>query len=212
MNRYEEERQKLEEILSSSEFTQYAKPEEEGQNLLLVWLERLFEALERLFPELELAEGSGEVLSYLFIGIGFLVLIALIVILLRLVWVERRVRRRKAVVRADELEQAPVDLAARSREAAAAGDTREAVRLLFLALLLGFQEQGLLRVAAWKTNWEYAAELEEKGSDWIPLFRESALMFDSVWYGGKTITSENYEAWRIQVEAALNAETGGGTA
>lgn len=212
MNRYEEERQKLEDILSSQEFTQYAKPEEEGRNLLLILLERLFEALEKLFPQIQLAEGSGSAIAYLLIVVGFVALFAIIVFLLRMVWVERRVRQRKAIVRHDELEQAPVDLASRARAAAEAGDTREATRLLFLALLLGFQQQGLLRVEAWKTNWEYAAELEERGSAWIPLFRESALMFDAVWYGGRAIALDEYEAWSIQVESALSADAGGGTA
>lgn len=211
--RYEAEKEALRGILAGDEFTAYAQQDGgNGRNLLLHWLEQLVEALGRLFPQLELTEGSGDVMAYLFIGGGLLALLFLAWFLLRLLWVERRVKRRQAVVRADELGQAPADVADRASAAAAAGDYREATRLLFLALLLGFQRQELLRVEAWKTNWEYAAELEGEGGRWMPLFRESALRFDTVWYGGRAIPAEEYEAWRLQVESAIAADAGGGAA
>jgi len=215
---YEAEKEALREILSGDEFTAYMKEDSgEGENLLIRLLNELFEALGRLFPEIEMTEGSSEVLGYFIIAGGMLALLGLSWFLLRLIWVERRAKRRKAVVRGRELEQPPVDVAARAREAAARGDYREATRLLFLALLLSFEQQELLRVAAWKTNWEYAAELEGRGGRWVPLFRESALRFDTVWYGERPITAEEYEAWRLQVEAAIAAAqhaagTGGGAA
>jgi hypothetical protein len=207
---YEGEKDALRDILAGGEFAPYLKEAEEpGQNLLLLWLERLMEALSRLSPGVEFPEGSGESLSYGLIAVGLLLLLGLTAFLSRLIWIERRTGRRRAVARADELEQAPLDLADRSRAAVAAGNYREATRLLFLALLLGFQQRELLRVEAWKTNWEYAEELETRGGEWVPLFRDSALRFDTVWYGGWEIDPEAYEAWREQVEAVLPAGQGG---
>lgn len=197
------EKDALRDILAGSEFTDYMKETPEpGHNLLLLWLERLLDALGRLFPELEMAEGSSEALRYGIIGAGLITLLLLSLFLFRLIYIERRLGRRTAAANHEELEQAPVSLIERSRSAAASGDYREATRLLFLALLLGFQERELLRVAAWKTNWEYAEELALKESEWVPLFRESAQRFDTVWYGGRSIGADEYDGWRRRVESA----------
>ncbi|WP_309122494.1 DUF4129 domain-containing protein [Paenibacillus sp.] len=200
------EKEELLDILSQREFTDYLKEAEEpGQNLLLYWLERLFDALGKLFPELEMAEGSGDALGYAIIGGGLVALAALSLFLFRLLWVERRALRRKAAASADEMETAPAGLLDRSRTAAANGAYREASRLLFLALLLGFQERGLLRVTDWKTNWEYAEELAGKGGA-AALFRSSAVRFDAIWYGGRDIAPAEYDGWRREVEAAIADE------
>ncbi|MCI3926907.1 DUF4129 domain-containing protein [Paenibacillus sp. TRM 82003] len=206
---YEREKEALRDILSSGEFAAYMEEDAEpGQNLLLRWLGELLEKLSELFPDLEMPQGSQDAVMYVIIGAGLITLLTLSVFLLRLVWVERRMGRRRAVAREDELEQAPLDLAGRSRAAAAAGEYREASRLLFLALLLGFQQRELLRVESWKTNWEYAEALEERNSPWVGLFRASAQRFDTVWYGGRDIGADEYESWRQDVEAVL-AETSG---
>ncbi len=205
-DRYEQEKEALRDILASDEFAAYMKEDAEpGKNLLLVWLERLLEELSDLFPELEMPQGSQDAVMYVIIAAGLVTLLALSVFLARLVWFERRTGRRRAVAHDDELEQAPLDLAGRSRAAAAAGQYREATRLLFLALLLGFQQRELLRIESWKTNWEYAEALEERNSPWVGLFRASALRFDTVWYGGREIDADEYENWRREVEAVLAA-------
>jgi len=203
------EREELRDILAQPEYTQYLKDAEEpGQNLLLYWLERLFDALGRLFPELEMAEGSQDALGYGIVVGGLLALALLSLFLFRLLWVERRALRRSAAASLEELEASPAGLLERSRAAASSGAYREASRLLFLALLLGFQERGRLRVADWKTNWEYAEELGEKGGESVALFRSSAVRFDAVWYGGRDIAPGEYDAWRRDVEAAVAGEGG----
>jgi hypothetical protein len=203
------EREELQDILSQPEYTQYMKDAEEpGQNLLLYWLERLFDALGRLFPELEMAEGSGDALGYVIIAGGLIALALLSLFLFRLLWVERRALRRSATASFEELEAAPAGLFERSRAEASRGAYREASRLLFLALLLGFQERGRLRVTDWKTNWEYAEELGEKDGESVALFRSSAVRFDAVWYGGREIAPAEYDAWRREVEAAISDEGG----
>src|SRR5690606_13948338 len=105
------------------------------------WLDRLFEALGKLFPELEMADSSGDVLGVLLIAAAFIVLLVLSFFLFRLLRFERRSLRRQASASEEELESAPASLFARSREAAARGAYREASRLLFLSLLLGLQER-----------------------------------------------------------------------
>ncbi len=204
------EKEELRDILSSPEFADYMKDAEEpGRNLLLYGLERLFDWLGRLFPELELAEGSQDALGYFIIAGGLMLLAALSFFLFRLLWIERRaLRRRSAAASPEELEAAPAGLLERSRAAAASGAYREASRLLFLALLLGFQERGWLRVADWKTNWEYAEELAGQGEASAALFRSSAVRFDAVWYGGRDIAPADYDTWRREVEAAIDAEGG----
>lgn len=200
------EKDELRDILSGTEFTEYVRgPAEEGQNLLFLWLERLFGLLERLFPDIELAEGSQDTFSFLLVGAGLAAFVFMSLFLFRLLYRERRAERRQIQAELSELAEAPSGIYARALSEAGKGDYREATRLLFLALLLGFQEQGLLRVAAWKTNWEYAEELDKRGGNWAPLFRESALKFDTVWYGGRGIAPDEFDNWRMQVEQAIRS-------
>jgi len=204
-----EEREALEAILAREEFAGYRGPDADpGQNLLLHWLERLLEAFSGLFPDIDMAPSSEDAVSYGIVIFGFLALCAFATALFRLLWAERSAGRRRTAARTEELEQAPAGLLERASAAAAEGEYREATRLTFLALLLGFQRMGLLRVEQWKTNWEYAEELSAKDNRWLPLFRESALRFDSVWYGGRTIGAAEYEEWAVRVWSAVATEEG----
>ncbi|WP_199617100.1 DUF4129 domain-containing protein [Paenibacillus alkalitolerans] len=205
---YEEEKEVLRGILSGDEYTAYASNGgEEGRNLLFVWLERLLDWLEDLFPQLEMTGGSEDVLTYVIIGIGVVVLAALLLFLTQLLWVERRLKR-SASMTGEEMERPPADLLELSRQAADEGDVREATRLLFLSSLLALQEREEIAIRSWKTNWEYAEELSEAGSPWLEAFRESALRFDTVWYGLRSISQEEFSAWHERLELAITGGKG----
>jgi hypothetical protein len=200
---YDEEKEALRGILSGDEYTAYATPEGgEGQNLLLYWLERLLDKLGELFPQLEMTGGSEKALTYVIIGVGVVLLAGLVFFLVKLLWVERKLKQ-KAAMSEEELERPPADLLSLARRTADSGDLREATRLLFLALLLALQEREWLEVRPWKTNWEYAEELSGKSSPWLDIFRESALRFDTVWYGHRSITPEEFGGWLERVESIV---------
>ncbi|WP_274364012.1 DUF4129 domain-containing protein [Paenibacillus thermotolerans] len=203
LSSYDEEKEALKGILSGDEYTAYAAKEgQQGENLLLRWLEELVNKLNDLFPQIEFADGSEDVLMYIIIGIGVVIVAALLFFLWQMLWFERGLKR-KASMTEDELEQPPESLLERARNAAESGDTREGTRLLFLALLLSLQEKEMLEVRAWKTNWEYAEELAERSSPWLELFRESALRFDTVWYGLKELPSDDFRDWYKRVESSI---------
>jgi hypothetical protein len=73
-----------------------------------------------------------------------------------------------------------------AREQIAKGDERLAVRALFLATLAHLGERGLLKIARFKSNRDYRAELKvrSRNSGIIgEAFEENTTLFERVWYG-----------------------------
>lgn len=76
------------------------------------------------------------------------------------------------------------------------GEPRLAIRALYLAALARLAEAGLIQIAIYKSNREYASELHRRLRDRpnaIDIFSRASAFFDHVWYG-------RYEANRTDVE------------
>ena len=73
-----------------------------------------------------------------------------------------------------------------AREQIEKGDERLAVRALFLGTLAHLGERGMLRIARFKSNRDYRAELNLRARNQSALreaFDENTVLFESVWYG-----------------------------
>lgn len=75
---------------------------------------------------------------------------------------------------------------------------KPAVRHLFLALLLYFDEKEWLEARIWKTNGEYYEELRRSYPEIADRFFKLAMVFDHVTYGDRLITKEEYGIYREQ--------------
>jgi hypothetical protein len=85
-----------------------------------------------------------------------------------------------------------------ARQKIAAGEFRQALRALFLAILALLDSHRFVAVERWKSNSDYEAELRRKAkprSDLLALFAQSRLGFERCWYGADSITSEDLEKY-----------------
>ncbi len=87
------------------------------------------------------------------------------------------------------------------------GRLREAVRALYLACLLRFDEHNIARFVRGQTNWEHLQRIE--GSAKLPAgfdFRSPTQAFDQIWYGHKLRGPEDvreFRAWYLAVTSAM---------
>lgn len=96
-------------------------------------------------------------------------------------------RKARAVLDEDEPERTVDEWLALADRLEAEGKHREAVRCLYLACLLKFDEFGVARFDRGQTNWEHLARIH--ASPLLPQdleFRSPTQAFDLIWYGMRT--------------------------
>jgi hypothetical protein len=97
-----------------------------------------------------------------------------------------------------------------ARQKIAAGEFRQALRALFLAILALLASHRFIAVERWKSNSDYETELRRKAknrSDLLALFAQSRLGFERCWYGADSITSEDLESYHGIYERIKHAAT-----
>ncbi|MFX3632633.1 MAG: DUF4129 domain-containing protein [Candidatus Pristimantibacillus sp.] len=186
-----EEKEKLEQILSRDEYAVHLNPKE--PNPIFKWLKNRLEDLLDLFPDVPMPPGTPMVLVYMLLGIVLLVLGVVVIWIVRNMIV-RRQGRRLGVFRNDgEMERSSRMQLEEARRAADDGHYEEAIRLMFLALLLMMDEQGWVRAEKWKTNYEYAEELNDRQPAVGESFELAAKLFERVHYGKVIAGRQDYE-------------------
>jgi len=159
----------------------------------------LSEALDRLknihFDRREQQQSSGTssfafgklfvdlVLGALLIG----VLVLLYFAVRHINWRNTLTRKAKSLLEDDEPDRTLDEWLQLADHHATAGRYREAVRALYLACLLRFDEADVARFDRSETNWEHLARIEE--SPKLPTgldFRTPTQHFDRIWYGYQT--------------------------
>jgi hypothetical protein len=118
-----------------------------------------------------------------------------------------RKRKAKAMLEEDEPERTLDEWLALAEAHEREGRFREAVRALYLACLLKFDEKNVARFVRSQTNWEHLARIE--ASPRLPAgldFRQATKAFDLVWYGHKVrgaIDVSEFRSWYGAVTDAL---------
>ncbi|WP_312115097.1 DUF4129 domain-containing protein [Brevibacillus reuszeri] len=180
-----QDKQRLQEILSQDEFMSH---QADGENLLQKGIRYLIEWLAKLFKWTEVPAGASNAIST---GILILAGLGLIFVIYwmtkRIVWEQKR--KRSLFVHGEKI-RAYTDYLRDAKEQGQAGNWREGERSLFLALLVYLQTREWIRIEKWKTNWEYADELQMNQPLAEELFRRHARTFDQVWYGQTVIDEE----------------------
>ena len=109
----------------------------------------------------------------------------------------------------DEPERSLDEWLAEADTLQAQGRYREAVRALYLASLLRFDEARVARFQRGQTNWEHLTRIE--ASPTMPKdldFRATTRLFDRIWYGrivrGKEDVDQ-FRAWYLNITNTLRA-------
>jgi hypothetical protein len=173
---------------------------------LLGWLRRLLEGSDEpaANPAEDAANAGARALNVLLTVVGAIVAI---VILGRIVQAllgnlvsEGELRDR------DDRSDTPLTVAGarlRAADLAQAGSYREAVRQLYLAILLGLEDHGLLRIDRSLTNREVLASVGHRQEVQRGL-RPVVEVFERVWYGEQEPEREAFDRYLASVDAAAD--------
>ncbi len=180
----------------------YADPGFERQRN---WLADALRRLKNLKPEQEdpTARAGGSVVFgaiFVYIAWALLAAAAIGVIFLavrHLSWKGSLKRKAKALLEDTEPDRTVDEWLKLADEEAANGRFREAVRALYLACLLRFDEFDVARFIRTETNWEHLARIQ--ASPKLPAnvdFRTATQKFDRVWYGYQVNGQEDVNTFR----------------
>jgi len=99
----------------------------------------------------------------------------------------------------------------RARALEAKGEYREAVRCLYLAMLMRLDEAGLVQFDRYETNWEHLRRIERASvPEGVP-YRWLTQQFDFVWYGEREATPELCARFRQEYEKMMSGLKEGAT-
>lgn len=204
MENIDDAREKLQDILNQQEYQVYY---EDNRSFIEIWWDNakawIMEQLAKIFSSFEPSNGMA---NGILIGI-IVIVIALIALVLFLVL--RKGKKRHALQDHQPLQsknemnwsfQQHISEAKKQEKEA---NYAVACRHTFLALLLYFHEQQLLKARIWKTNWDYFEELRKGNQDRADQFNHLALLFDEVVYGDRVMNRNEYIHYRDQAMKLL---------
>lgn len=112
-------------------------------------------------------------------------------------WKKGLGRKAKAVLEEDEPERTVDEWLEAADRLAAEGRYREAVRALYLACLLRFDEYRIARFDRHETNWEHLRRIQKSSQRPADLdFTAPTKAFDRIWYGRETEGLPDVEKFR----------------
>lgn len=180
--------------------------ERESSNWISRAMERFGEALNNMMrgrqqefdPNITPPNVNLNWLIYVVWGLlGILILIFLFFAARHIQWRNRLRRKATALLEEDEPERTLDEWLAQADLLASQGRHREAVRCLYLACLLRFDEHGIARFIRGETNWEHLGRIERGGK--LPSgvdFRRPTEAFDRIWYGFHVRGAEDVALFR----------------
>lgn len=187
----------LVDILSQEEYLIYY---EDNRHILQILRDRLVEwineLLARLFSSFQPSGTVGDLI------ISFLLLIATLLVLILIFILTRKYIKKRYFksfhplnASAEQLWECE-DHLREVKRLEDEGNKQQAVRHLFLALLLRLDKEGLLIAHKWKTNWEYYQEMQRTNKKNAKDFYQLALFFEDVNYGEKKVYETTYQTYR----------------
>jgi hypothetical protein len=176
------------------------------------WLkERILEFIQWLLDRIninqpELGPVGSELITTIFIIVS--ALLVAIVISLAIFLIRRYGLKHQSLtvlVYADiSLQNAtPESLLAAGSNFASLGNTREAVRYCFAALLLALHEKKIINVGKSKTNTQILRELKQYAPAFVSGYKPLMLTFNDAWFGHKLISPENFEKYSSQTKTLI---------
>lgn len=153
---------------------------------ILDWIRELFNKLDAPKPTVM---GGGSFapaflvpIVWILLGLGLLFFLGFFIYKFSFAGAVRR--KKVGVLSEDEEALSSDEWLVRARELEAKGEFREAVRCLYLAVLLRLDEAAILRFVRHETNWEHLKRYERAQRQLTDFdLRTLTKLFDRVWYG-----------------------------
>lgn len=193
-------REDLQGILTTQEYQIYTQENRSVlQNLFDALKNWLHQLLQTIFPQFEVAKRTSEWLYYGISALGVILLFLLLFLLLSRFVRQDRVNWKQVNMASSQTLTTQQHLAEAHR-LAEEGNYSSALRHLFLGFLLQIDQNQWIETKAWKTNWEYYAELKDRAPQLATSFYTLAVKFEEVMYGGRFITQEDYRLYLNQIK------------
>lgn len=162
-----------------------------GESAFSRWLSNLLKKLfERKPQQLSrpdvgfLGSISEFIVWFVWLVVAAVVIGILVFALKQFSWKKRLRRKATTVLEDDEPERSRDEWLASAEELAAKGRYREAIRALYVACLLQFDENRVARFDRGQTNWEHVDRILKSPRRPISIdFEATTRRFDLVWYG-----------------------------
>lgn len=211
----EEVKKKLEEILSSEEFSEESS---KNTDLLAELRGRISEYIAELFDKLNVP-GNTDVLFYgnsisagmmLFIKIAAVVL--LIAVIALIAYFIFRGLRNSIKFKKDEDSillntiKDPDVLMEKVAQLRNAGDFDQALRFLYIALLVKFNNLNLIKINKSKTNKQYLMEIYTSKPEIHGSVADFTNDFNVHWYGRKKVEKEKFDFWFEKYDSLIKGE------
>ncbi|WP_261304144.1 hypothetical protein [Paenibacillus andongensis] len=200
----QEDKEQLKQILNQGEYTVYEVKEDSS---FWEWVRPLFRKIRSLLPDFQV---SDSLTDWLTVGVVVTLLgiaaFAIYWFVKQIVW-QKRIRS-EAYLPVGEISRSYRFYWQQAAELRGTGDFREGVRSVFLSLLFFMEAKRMIRVEKWKTNWEYVEELRGSASSLVPLFHDSSVLFERIWYGKEVVTEEQFTFMYEQVARVIGREEG----
>ena len=197
-------REDLEGILATKEYKIYTQEHKSFlQNLLDSLKNWLQQILQNLFPHTDVAKKTFDWLAYGLIALGIFLLFLLLFLLLSRFVRHDRIHSKEVRLAMDKPLTTQRQLA-EAHKLAEAGDYSSALRILFLGFILYLDQNQRIEAKAWKTNWEYYAELKERTPQLANSFYKLAIKFEEAMYGGRPIAKDDYWFYSNQVSELIH--------
>ena len=120
-------------------------------------------------------------------------------------WKANLARKAKALLEDDEPVRSRDEWLEAADKLEREGKYREAIRALYLASLLAFDEHRVARFERRETNWEHLRRIQisprlPQGLDFLP----ATQLFDRVWYGHQINGSNDVKSFRFMYQTTMD--------
>jgi aromatic ring-opening dioxygenase LigB subunit len=176
---------------------------ESAKEAINQWIMNMLEKLDRSNSSIP---AVSDKLSTLFILIGlFVIVVVIIFIIVKFSKTfEKNVKVKEILGEKIDDRTTPVSLRHKASAFEKDGDTRQAIRYGFIAILLFMHERRLLYLDETKTNQEIYNYLKKESFLHIKVFEYLADTFNSSWYGHKAYDHKVYETWCSNLDFLWN--------
>lgn len=200
----QEIRKTVEEILKRKEFQQGGDKNPIADMIKQIW-ESILEWVRELFknrqPQRPLRINPGQlnqnvetILKIVLIVLGAVILFILIRLVVRRIYLPGKAKKTK-IPKAHEYLENPDLALERMNSLIEQGMYTEALRFLFVAVLLEFHRQKIIKVEKWKTNRIYLREIAINSPRLTTPMKELTTVFNSCCYGNRTIDADLMNIW-----------------